>query len=531
MKVSSLTKFLYCSSFLYLILPYLIFIGGWIRQPFSSVFILLILLGIFSAIKSILAAYTVDDDVDETFSPGSLVLVLLAIVPFALIAGAGGWGPQDSDWLKHNAILRDLITESWPVIYNINDKPVMLTYYTAYQLPAAVIGKLFGWQAANHALFLYTLIGLFLSALWVWVLTGAKKWWVIVVFLVFSGMDIIGLVLFKMHYGTSMTDAINVLIEKISSFSHIEWWAGWGFAQFSSMASLIVWVPNQGISGWLLISLILSDGRLKNLHYTGILYLGLSSLWSPFVSLGLLPFIVAIMLYQWRDRHYSIHFLRQTLSLANISGLVLGLLIVFYLAGRFQEFELPMDVSSVYKEGITWTFLRLPNMFVLKYLLFIFLEFAAIHGLLYSYLFLQTRKPFDNLRRLLMLSTVILLLLPFLNWGWNNEPAMRTSIPALFITVLVSLYVLSDNLPDWRAVWIRRVLTCVLLVGSFTVVMEYGRHVSGIYQQASLVRVPPEHEVSTLFELQERKYKNYYSFIGQYLGSSESLFLKYLGKE
>jgi hypothetical protein len=74
-------------------------------------------------------------------------------------------------------------------------------------------------------------------------------------------------------------------------------------------------------------------------------------------------------------------------------------------------------------------------------------------------------------------------------------------------------------------------IACLLMIGSFTALIEYGRHVSGIYQQARLIRVPLESEVNTLFELQEKKYKNYYSFIGQYLGSAESHFLKYLGKE
>lgn len=133
----------------------------------------------------------------------------------------GGWGPLDSDWLKHNAILRDLITESWPVIYDVSGHKIMLTYYTAYQLPAAVVGKLLGWQAANHVLFAYTTIGFCLSALWVWVLTGGGRWWIIMIFLAFSGMDFIGRIISTIYREPTLSDAVSAFVEHVGSYRQI----------------------------------------------------------------------------------------------------------------------------------------------------------------------------------------------------------------------------------------------------------------------------------------------------------------------
>jgi hypothetical protein len=408
----------------------------------------------------------------------------------------------------------------------------MLTYYTAYQLPAAIAGKLLGWQAANHLLFAYTTIGFCLSALWVWVLTGAGRWWIIIIFLAFSGMDFIGQMIATFYLEPTLWDAVSDFAEHIGSLKHIEWWSGWGFAQYSSMASLMMWVPNQGISGWMLISLILFDGKLGSLHKTGILYLGLSTLWAPLVSLGLLPFVIAIAVYQWRERQYDSRFLRAAISLPNIAGFTLGLMIVIYLAGRFQDYVLPIETGNVYQEGITLTFLRLPELFLPRYVLFICLEFVVLHGLLYLYLMHQKKPPFDTLRRLLIVSSIILVALPILNWGSNNEPAMRTSIPALFVTVLVTIYVICDFPLNMHMTWIRRVLILVLVTGSLTAVVEIGRHAVGVYNQNMLVHVPDqETEVRTLFEIQEQKYKPYYSFVSQYLGSADSFFVKYLSRQ
>ena len=297
MRSDILTKFLYLASYVFLGLPYLVFFSGWLRQPYSTVFVLVLVAGIVAGIKTSFHRIQEAPEMKSRLSIQTMALILLTVLPVALIAGAGGWGFQDTDWLKHNAILRDLITESWPVIYEIDGNRVMLTYYTAYQLPAAAAGKVLGWQTANHLLFAYTAIGFFLSALWVWILTGAGRWWVIVIFLAFSGLDVVGQIISTVVREASLAAAVSRLVEHFGSLKHVEWWSGWGFAQFSSMASLMVWVPNQGISGWLLISMILFDGKLDCLRKNGLLYLGLSTLWAPFVSIGLLPFMIAITVY------------------------------------------------------------------------------------------------------------------------------------------------------------------------------------------------------------------------------------------
>ena len=528
MRSDIFKRLLYVATYVYLVLPYLVFFGGWVRQPYSTLFILLLSGALFFGLKISKGMFLSEPRTHVSYR--TVALVVLPVIVVALVAGAGGWGFQDTDWLKHNAILRDLITEPWPVIYEAEGKRVMLTYYTAYQLPAALVGKLLGWEAANHALFLYTVIGLCLSTLWVWLITEVK-WWFAVVFLAFSGMDMIGQLVLTVSQEPTIVGGLRSLSYKVRALEHLEWWAGWGFAQFSSNAALIVWVPNQAIAGWLLTSLVLNDAKVRWLHRTALLYLGLCTLWTPFVTLGLIPFVFVLVFCEWRERHFSHDMWQGLVSWPNGTGLLIGIFVAIYLAGRFEAYALPIDLGvNIYKERITWTFLRLPDHFVAKYIRFIVLEFAVLNVLLYLYLVLQKGPQFTALRNLLLLSSGILFALPFLNWGWNNEPAMRTSIPALFVTALIAIRLLSDPPRSSQAVWIRRAIAGVLIVGSTNAAVELGRHVAGVYRHQALVSVPEITEVRTLFQLQHERYRKYYNFVGQYVGSAESFFARHLAK-
>jgi hypothetical protein len=203
-------------------------------------------------------------------------------------------------------------------------------------------------------------------------------------------------------------------------------------------------------------------------------------------------------------------------------------LVAFYLAGRFEPYPLPASAQGIYQERITFTFMRLPELFVVRYVLFVVLEFLLLHVLLHWYLAL--RRDLASIRPLLALSTGVLLLLPILNWGWNNEPAMRSSIPALFLTIVVTIRVLGAGATDWRQAAIRTAIVVVLAVGSLNAAVEIGRHVVGTTLRGQLVAVPAQRDVKTLFELQEERYSAYYNFVGQYLGSAESRFAIWLAK-
>jgi len=70
-----------------------------------------------------------------------------------------------------------------------------LVYYFVYWLPPALVGKLAGWDMANLALFGWTMACLFLCILLISRFIGRAMVLVVLSFVMWSGMDIIGTVI------------------------------------------------------------------------------------------------------------------------------------------------------------------------------------------------------------------------------------------------------------------------------------------------------------------------------------------------
>ena len=525
-----ITKALLIGTYVYLGLPYVVFFAGWIRQPYALLLIIMLLAGL-SKLFQTQRSPGADIDQGGDFSAADAAKFLIPVAAVMLIAGVGGWGFQYGDWAKHNSIFRDLVNESWPVFYDLGNHQVMLTYYMAHQLPAALAGKLFGWQAANHVLFIYTFFGLCLSALWIRLLTGIRWWWLFIVFLAFSGMDVIGQIVSTAYQQGSIAGTIESLTDTAVNDQHLEWWSGWGFAQYSSIAALIFLVPNQAIAGWLLTAMILKDARDGTLVGTGIFYIGICSLWAPFVGLGLIPLLLFAVIWISPKQPRLSATVTEMMSWPNVAGVVIGLVAAVYFLGRFEDFVMPIDLSSVaYEEKITFTFLRSPWLFVPRYLMFVLLEFALLHAVLFVYIGCQQRHEYREEFRLLVFASIFLLLLPLLNWGWNNEPSMRSSIPAIFITFLVLIRVLATNADSSGSLWAKRAILAVFLVGSLNAMFEVGRQVTMTAQRGSLVEIPSESDIETIFEIQDRNYRELHNFAGQYVGSPDSIFARYLAR-
>ena len=181
-------------SYLYLILPVIVFVIGWCK-PIFSIPITIALLFVFKL------TYNQYKKQNENFiSKNKTIIIFIFMILVCVLAGHGGLFYQSSDWDCRNAIFRDLINFDWPVYYEKSDSA--LVYYIGQWMVPAVIGKLFGfispdvaWVKGNIALLLWDAIGVTLAILWVIkILKIHKKRDIIlaiIVFLFFSGLDII----------------------------------------------------------------------------------------------------------------------------------------------------------------------------------------------------------------------------------------------------------------------------------------------------------------------------------------------------
>ena len=187
------TRWLSRITWLYLILPFIIFCMGWLRLTIALPLVTIILWAVWQILKQAPA-----DQPSIHFSRSTFYLLLAAGI-WVFLSGVGGYAFQNWDHHWRNAVLHDLISYDWPVVYSAPDKgPInVLVYYLGYWLPAALAGKLLGWKFANFILFLWTWLGVVLTVLHLNLKLKTSLFKTILLFIFFSGMDVLGTLFFR----------------------------------------------------------------------------------------------------------------------------------------------------------------------------------------------------------------------------------------------------------------------------------------------------------------------------------------------
>lgn len=360
---------------------------------------------------------------------GLMISILIFALAWTALAGVGHFFYANSDWSVRDAVLHDLSTSAWPASYidAAGDRWIVRAP-VAYFLPAAVVGKLLGFHAANVALYLWTAIGwaLFLLAACRLFVSKKERVLCVLVLTFFGGMDLVGYI------------ANNKTLPDIGE--HIEWWAS--YIQYSSNTTLLFWVPNHALPAWIATAVILRYWRERQLaKLTPMLAVSIP-LWSPLAAIGLFPFFLFGL--AWRRDFRILFSPKRFLPLIPIS-----LAIVLYIG---------MDASSVPHRWFADQFPSTES-FVLTYTLFCLIEFGLLA------LILARMAPFDMPMRV---AIATLCLLPFYVYGVGNDLAMRASIPALLVIALVTVRVLA--LPNQRQT--RVPLVVVLLIGALGATQE-----------------------------------------------------------
>ena len=305
MKSSTLRKF----SYLYLILPIIVFYLGYIKLFIS----IPLAIGLLFLFKRLVQTKKIKEERDF-LSKKYIVILGIVITIICFFAGMGGNFYQSNDYHWRNAIFRDLINFDWPVYYENID--ASLCYYIGHWIIPAIVAKPFllissnvAWQIGNIALLLWSSFGVLLAMLWLIYLLQIKKGkyvlFAVAAFLLFSGMDFVG------------ADFFN---RKVIAVKHLEWWTPG--VQFSSMITQLFWVFNQTIVPWIITLMFLKEESPKN-------YLALGLLCLPY---GPLPFCGIVFLFIGKGTELFVNaikkkkiscFFKEIFSLQNILALFL----------------------------------------------------------------------------------------------------------------------------------------------------------------------------------------------------------------
>jgi len=432
-------------SLLYLTLPTLIFFIGFFRPVFGILLAALTVIGLVYVFKLRTGDW-------RLISLRRFAIIIGVALIWTSLGGAGHFFYANSDWVVRDAVLRDLVVSDWPPTYGkIGDFSLILRAPIAYFMPAAVLGKVFGVAHADFFLWLWTVMGvaLFLALLPLPTRSPFRLGAAVLVVILFSGMDIIGIV----ATGQPMP----------SLTSHIEWWAH--LFQYSSNTTLLFWVPNHAIPAWIAAALFFRHWRNRAFPAFAPIMLAALPLWSPFALIGIAPLMLLPAALTIRQKTWS------QLRIPYLLPAV-GVLLITALYLTLNVHQIPSKLMLPQSGG--------PSYFFLVYTIFVILEFAVLALVLWR---LQPDSP-------LLVSIVILLLLPLWSFGPGNDFVMRASVPALTILCITVLLCFDRNIFQTNRID-ALALVLILALGAETPIHE-------IFRSLAIERWQPDTEHSLL---------------------------------
>lgn len=400
-------------SLLYLAFPLFVFAWGWLRPfwAFLSTLMLAWGLGLATEKRS-----------SFPIKPIHLVAGIIAVCLLAWLSGMGGFVPQQDDYLKHNQLWQDLVKLPWPIGYHFQGEKFVLSYYLAYYLPPAFFAKITGLSSLAFWSFLWGSAGLCLVFLWGMKFGGKKIWLLPLVLLLFGGQDLIWRLVVEYrffltegHWGSWHWDEMGLPYE-----------AGLGHKLPTHFGALS-WAPQHFVPGALAGCLVLNDFDSKKNWLSLPFVQALTLLWSPFVTIGLLPFVMFVC---WKERKTWIRRSYQFLP-AILLGLLVGL---FFLAHQNLD-----------EKGWVWTQSR-DRLWPIYLVFFGLMKFVPLALLL----FVRKNGPVLS-GKILLLSLLWLVLAMFYWMGHANDFYMRASLPAWFIlSVFLAKEMIHFNPKSWR---------------------------------------------------------------------------------
>ena len=440
----------------YLLLPLLAWLLGWFRWWIGGPLAVLLL----ACAGPLLAGPW------RRPRPAAWGLLLLAL-GWTLLTAAGSWfDAVNPDWLDHRVILLDLGRYAWPAFLSdplrayleaeTLPAPPLLRFYLGWYLLPGLAARLGGPGALQWAVPLWTALG---AALLLRLATqgcrGGRVLWAGMLFLFFGGLDVLRLAWPPVSPCPDLRlAALSWANLEAQCFLHGEWWPDGSpkFHYASAMAALM-WAPQHFLPAGLGALLLWRLRRHPRLLAALGVVLAAALFWSPFATVGLLPFAALLV---------RINGWRPCLRWPNLglAPLLTGLTLLYLTSG-----------ATDFAHGWIWTRYAWSQL-ARDVTLFCLIEFLVVAFFLISARPALRREPF------FLTSVAVLLALPWYFYhGNNNVLHSRGSLPALVLLACRCAQVASARGRGWA--WVG--LACVLGVGALTGAVEITRAVRNVH--------------------------------------------------
>ena len=462
---------LFAFAILYLTVPLFMFFLGYLRLsigiPLTLIFAGIVLFSVSDCLNNPDGKRLSRSDHDFTIPVSYLVGFAVTALAVTLLSGVSEYATTIQDHAFRRAILKDLIDYDWPVIYNYSTQTnpevreifgmasgeCSFTYYFIFWMPAALVGKVFGFGAGNFVLFLWSALGIMLCLVTSCAVIKRCTAAVPFCFVFFSGLDL-----------------IPNLLHELVNYKGWFWLEGWVdsmsyISNFRELASVF----NQMIPCFLIVALIMMSNNTRSFGLTaGILFA-----YSPWAVFGMLPVVLALMFSSKHRATKISKTLANTFSPVNLASAFL-ILIVF---GSYYM----SNSGAVSVRCFTWYYYDNALEFIFSYLAFIAIEVLPFVFILYSK---EKKSP------VYWAASVTLLLIPFYCISDMNDFCMRGSMPALFFFCILLSGVVAEvmdreNTPVSKKGWLKSaaIMTVVLVMtfpALFNLFLVFGNTVNGI---------------------------------------------------
>ena len=442
-KEFNLNRIIFNVAYIYIAIPIILFFIFWSKWYVAVPLTILIAFGLFKICRNDFNDNQIK--IDKT-NIKVIITGFLVVAAWVYLSGIGGLVYQNSDHIVRNGLFDLLVDNSWPAIKEIEldgyvaDRGII--YYIAFWIPAALVGKVLGYEAGYFFQTIWAVIGVFLFFYLLCLFVKKVSLKPLLIFIFFSGLDIVG------------TYILAPTTQFVDRTAHIEWWSG--FFQFSSFTTQLFWVFNQAMPLWLVTMLVLLQ---KNNKQT-VLLMGLSVLYGPFPFLGLVPICIASMLgrkYEGAEgfKGWFIALLKDTITIENVlCGGAVGIISYIYFRGNAAAQLL--DAASPTEDRKGYFFM---------YLFFFMLEAGV-------YFIAVAKSAYKD--KYFYVSLVSLMIIPFVKIGYGGDFCMRVSIPPLLILCTLFIKALYEYWEKGEKLRFA-VLLVIFFIGAVTPVHEFNR--------------------------------------------------------
>lgn len=500
--------------YIYLALPVIIFLLTWIRPLVGVPATLLVSFALFLAIRK-------KYDFSIKLSKKTALITIGIALAWCFLGGQGGFWYQSEDHILRNAIFRDLIYHPWPVVFEKHD--VLLNYYIGYWLLPALFGKIaliithnntVVWFVARIALLLWSTASISICFLLLYQVVHCKseKHFIIVIlfFIIFSGLDIVGIYLKNGKVGL-----------------HLEWWAK--KYQYSSFTTCLFWVFNQAVPAWIATLLLLADRRIENFAFCGLCIF----ISSPIPLIGLIPLYLVIGCQELISSKSKSAVLRKAFSLQNIIAclIIFPICLIYYAdnsAIQRHPIAVQQEVSQITTTNIVSQQTDIANksepdnytktlIKMIKDAIWFGIFYILEAGIFLVLLFKKQKRSI-----LFWCLVIELFLIPFIHIGHAADFAMRASIPPLVVLMTMTF---NDFFDSYKKKTNKFTLYCVILtLAIMTPGKEFYRGFFEVYKYKQFANNTLPSIENTIDS--STGWNNFISY-----NYSKSLFYKYLAKK